>query len=186
MPSYLKITFMPEGKIVDWCVNDDCFYAMDGYQIQISTWPVWCNQCREFTDGEIIHSLEELTACAARLESGELAREHEQRTAWSTQQYAADAGNVDEKRVRAKRRREKSELRMARREIEWRTQRRSPPRCLGCGTTDIVDFRHDEEVPSPCSDGTVRIEYAGHCRSMNPKAYYTAEGEEITALREQW
>jgi hypothetical protein len=185
MPPYLTITFMPEAKVIDWYVDVDCFYVMeDGYEVNVSTWPAWCNQCKEFVDGEVIPSLESLQDWVHSKENGDYAREREERYGAANREFARKWGNhlskADHERIdREEREREERALLHDRRKCEWRMLRQSPPRCLQCGETDIVQFLHWKDVPSPCTDGTVRIEQVGYYRGSSLKTLYTVEGELI-------
>src|SRR5690348_921062 len=123
----------------------------DGYEVKISTWPVWCHQCKEFTDGENILPFEALQDVLKKHEKGENARDLEARTEAWRQQHAAlidkyPMNKADKECIAQEtREREQRDLLQARRTCAWRMLRLSPPRCLQCGATDIVRFTHSEE-----------------------------------------
>jgi hypothetical protein len=116
-------------------VDDDpdpymiCFFSTlnyrlaDGSTLGIEQEVAWCEQCGSFGVVEILPSVEEL-------------RERLQELQTPTQKhyfiYRTDdaiKGVIDELRVR----------------LRWRESRKSPARCLACGSTDIHPVRFGED-----------------------------------------
>lgn len=66
----------------------------------------------------------------------------------------------------------------------WRLVRRSPSKCLRCGSTDIVPIGSPSDgVPHPGGRGTITLEPDCHfARSRDPDLY-TIEGDRITGAR---
>jgi hypothetical protein len=108
------------------------YYCLDdGTRVPLSITPVWCRRCRKFTLGEWIESMAEIEDRVAEYSRWELS---DQRT------------KIMERLERRKR---------------WRSQRRSPARCLRCFTTDIFVFPIGEHVRHPGGKGWVTVRIAG-------------------------
>jgi hypothetical protein len=69
--------------------------------------------------------------------------------------------------------------------LAWRQKRRSPPRCLACGSTAVSFFPDDETgLPHPSCDGRLRCVGWGFCEPKEEFAeLYTAEGELLKKTR---
>ena len=61
--------------------------------------------------------------------------------------------------------------------IEWRKARQSPPKCLDCGSTDILRDK-DVGILIP-QRGRVRIKGAGWCSTAYHRQAFTPEGDRI-------
>jgi hypothetical protein len=61
----------------------------------------------------------------------------------------------------------------------WLTGRQSPPKCLECGSTEIVVFRSGERAENPNGPGWVEITVMGHCSTLFNNRFYTPDGDRI-------
>jgi hypothetical protein len=57
--------------------------------------------------------------------------------------------------------------------------RESPPKCLECGSTEIVVFPVGGRVKNPTGSGRVEITITGHCSTSFNNRFYTPEGDRI-------
>ena len=118
----------------------DRYELAKGTHIDLRSSPVWCRQCNGFTDGESIEAPEEIDRQIADLRdpTSELYRFC----------YPGGTGSigVDVLQLITK-------LNKRRR---WRESRKSPPKCLGCGSTEIVLLPAGEKVANPAGPGWSR------------------------------
>ena len=166
------IVFQPSGKRIEF---EHCFftYALskkDGLHVYASAG--WCYRCRNFKYCEYIQSLEELD------------REIESYYDPASKNYAYAigessnwAGNTDslkpiyfEQIVDCVRKRR-----------NWRATRVSPPKCLWCGSTNIILFPFNEQSKSPCSDETLTLFFQEAKMSYYPQFWLTSEGGRMKA-----
>ena len=61
----------------------------------------------------------------------------------------------------------------------WREGRKSPPKCLECGSTEIVLLPEGEKVENPTGPGWVEVTVTGHCSTSFNNRSYTPEGDRI-------
>ena len=57
--------------------------------------------------------------------------------------------------------------------------RESPPKCLECGSTEIVVFPVGERAGNPMGPGWVEITITGLCSTSFNNRFYTPEGDRI-------
>jgi hypothetical protein len=119
--------------------------------------PGWCRRCGGVADVERVEPVAEIERELAELRDP------------GSERYRAF------RRVRAK-----LIAGLERRRL-WRAGRRSPARCLSCGSADVVAFPMNEAVPHPAGDGTVEARCIGFCRVAPHGWLFTAEGERIAS-----
>jgi hypothetical protein len=164
MPAVYQIRFLPGGETQEvYGSRGDHYELADGTHIDLRSSPVWCRQCNGFTDGESIEALEEIDRQIADLRdpTSELYRFC----------YPGGEGSIRVDVIRlitklAKRRR-------------WRERRKSPPKCLGCGTSEIVLLPERLKVTNPTGPGWIEVTVTGHCSTSFNNRYYTPEGDRI-------
>jgi hypothetical protein len=164
MPALYEIRYLPGGSTEEHCGSRGNYYEFDdGSRIELWSRPVWCRRCGHYTDGESIESLDEIDRHLADLEDpqSDLFR--------FTQESESEPGGGF--------RRHWIELTKQRR--RWRERRVSPPRCLLCGSTDLVLLPEGVEVPNPRGVGTVVLSVIGHCSTSFNDWFFTPEGERI-------
>src|SRR4051795_3674685 len=114
MPAVYQIRFLPSGETREFYGSRGDHYELeDGPHIDVWSRPVWCHRCNDFTDGEYVGRLEEIDQHLEELRdpSSELSR---------GLRYRPTIIEGLEQRRR------------------WLTGRVSPPKCLECGSTEIV------------------------------------------------
>ncbi|MCE9527274.1 MAG: hypothetical protein K8R36_14605 [Planctomycetales bacterium] len=67
----------------------------------------------------------------------------------------------------------------ARKRIEWRLARKSPDKCLGCGSTKIVIIPHAGEFRHPNTGERVVVVSRGFADAGEWRAKFTTEGDVI-------
>ncbi len=165
MPAIYKLRFLPPDPShpdMEMCGSRGNYYEFgDGNHLDVWSTPVWCHECRDYKYGERIETLEEID------------------------RHLEEARNPTSKRTRslfAGRMNREFRMKWAeklQRRREWLQVRRSPPRCLQCGSTDIVRLPENEAVPNPDGPGSVVLEVSGLCSTWFNNWYFTPEGERI-------
>ena len=145
----------------------------DGCLIDLETHLAWCANCRTFTDGELIQSPDEIRQQIADLQNPESAAY--KFAEWNEQQIEMATGKSDANY------RESRITQLASR-LKWRLQRIAPPKCIQCGSTDIVfplsmdETESEIEIPDV---GPVRVESAGISSTEFMNWFFTPEGDRI-------
>lgn len=166
MPALYRLTFLPDGSTRDFCGSRGNYYRLtDGSEIELRSWPVWCVRCGDVTHGERLESVEEIDRKIARLErlADEIRRE------MSRPPPPAPGARGD--------RFEREQIGQLRQRRAWRERRRTPPRCLVCGSTGIVSLEGGRAVHA--GRGTVVCQIVGMCSTSDNMWYFTSEGERI-------
>lgn len=164
MPALYEIRYLPEATTKEFGGSRGNYYEFeDGSHIDVRSEPVWCRQCGDYTDGESIEPLKEIDRQLA-----DLADPRSELYRFTQVSLLGSDGRF---------RRHWIELTKQRR--RWRERRVSPPRCLLCGSTDLVSFPEGVEVPNPRGSGTVVLSVIGHCSTWFNEWFFTPEGERI-------
>jgi hypothetical protein len=61
----------------------------------------------------------------------------------------------------------------------WREARVSPPKCIECGSSDIVVVPMNESITNPAGPGTIEVRIRGMCSTLFNEWYFTPEGDRI-------
>ena len=160
-----EILVRPHGRAELFPGTRGNYYELDdGKHIDVETTPVWCRRCGDFRHGERIEPVAEIDRQLADL--------HNPRSKLY-QLYAHDyleeckdlgpMGPIPELMLRR----------------AWRENRVSPPRCIECGSTDIVVFPINQPVPDPAGRGTVEVRSRGMCSTAFNEWFFTPEGQRI-------
>ncbi len=164
MPAVYQIRFLPGGETREVCGSRGDYYELrDGSQIGVRSSPVWCRRCNDFTHGEAIEALEEIDQQIADLRdpTSELFRFYQDSASGSIGVVGIHLITELEKRRR------------------WRESRKSPPKCLGCGSTEIVLLPHGQKATNPTGPGWIEVTVTGLCSTPFLNRYYTPEGDRI-------
>lgn len=166
MPAFYRLTFLPEGRTEDFAGSCGNFYQLnDGNEIELKSRPVWCDQCRKVTHGEQIESVEQLDKEIAGLER--LAADIRlEMTRPPLPTFDAPGDRIQREQI--------AKLQLRR---KWRRTRGSPPRCIPCGSSQIVPLEYDRPVRGGC--GLVLLGFVGFCDNDWHISYFTPEGQRI-------
>jgi hypothetical protein len=168
VPAAYEIKFRPCGRVDRFFGSRGDYYELeDGGRIDVRTRPVWCRGCGAFTHGEQIEPLNEIDEEVARLTARRAEIIREMRT--EAHPMVQDLGPpYSLEHI--------GDLNLRRR---WRAARASPPRCIACGSTDIVVFPFNKIVSHPGGPGTIEVRCTGFCSTPFNEWYFTAEGQRI-------
>jgi hypothetical protein len=168
MPAKYEIAFLPNGPKLKFSGTRGNYYEFqDGRRLELHTDPVWCRNCKKVTHGEVIDSIEKIDDRIANLErlAAEIRREM---TLPPLPEPNAPGDREQREQI--------AEWKLRR---QWRLQRRSPPRCIICGSIDIVAFPLDQVIPNPAGEGSVTMTCTGLCSTSFNEWFFTPEGERI-------
>jgi hypothetical protein len=165
MPGMYEITLLPEKKVHRFCGTRGNYYQLpDGSKLDVHRKPVWCRHCQAFSEGEWLQSVPELEqAIAAYSDINSAERQRVLQSSFIQDKAGSLAKRLAQSTVR----------------LQWRKGRATPPKCLECGTTEIVDLGNGQEIASPCSPGTLTIQLVGMCSTEFRNYFYTPEGNRI-------
>lgn len=170
MPASYRFTFLSEGRVQDFSGSRGNYYRLEnGIHIRLHSAPVWCERCAKITHGENIDSIEEIDKQIADLErlAAEIRRDMT-RPPLPTPDAPGDRSQQEEI----------AELKLRR---AWRMRRRTPPRCLICGSTDIVVLEPGRTIRT--SGGEIQCEFVGFCSTSFNMWYFSPEGDLIEKKR---
>jgi hypothetical protein len=166
MPSVYQIKFLPGGESRKFYGSEgDSYVLEDDNRIDVLSLPVWCHLCHDFSEGEMIEGLEEIDRQPADLRDPES----------ELYRLTIDTFPTDDGCPRLRPLFTES-LRQRRR---WREARKTPPKCLICGSTEIIVFKLGEKARNPIGPGWVEITETGHCSTEFSNRSFTPEGELI-------
>ena len=166
MPAVYQIQFTPSGETQEYFGSrGDSYELEDGTHIDVRSQPVWCRRCGEFTDGESIERLDEIDQQIADLQDPR------------SELYRLTRDTLPTADGRPRLRPHFTKLLRQRR--RWLMDRESPPKCLECGSTDILVFPVGERAGNPIGPGWVEITITGHCSTSFNNRFYTPEGDRI-------
>lgn len=170
MPGLSRLIFNPGGYArIQRSTVGNYYILGDGARLEVWKRPVWCCNCRAFTEGEVIPEIEEIDRLIAqhKNERGSAYRQHIHRTRNRELQWGLAIRLADLERRRA-----------------WREERTAPARCLDCGCSELIALRQGEDIPNPLGPGTVRLEWLGMCRAPAREFLYSVEGDLIAGSTE--
>lgn len=168
MPGLYEIRWLSDGRVVRYAGSRGNYYELsETVHLDLHSWPVWCHPCGKISDGENLSSIAEIDEQIRDLNdpSSILYRA----TRYGTIELLAGGGAAFlEKQL--------AELKLRR---QWRVSRRSPPKCIRCGSADIVEIPHGVPIPNPRGAGYVQLCCVGMCSTDFNEWFFTPEGDRV-------
>jgi len=130
----------------------------DGSTLHIEQQAAWCEQCRRFGSAELVSSIDELRDWLEELQNPT------QSIHFALPSADAIQGAIDEVQVR----------------LRWFQTRKSPARCLTCGSTAITPIRFGEDGTCVVNGKRLIALEQGFADSQNWIAEYSSEGIAIS------
>ena len=156
MPVMYEIRWFPSGRTQRFPGSRGNYYeCSESDRLELRSVPVWCRRCGECTTGEDLSSVEQIDAQLRDLYDP------------TSQLYRMTQPFLQERLT---------ELQWRRR---WRETRLSPPRCIRCGSADILPLPIGERVPNPAGEGELQIDCVGMCSTSFNEWFFTPEGDRI-------
>jgi hypothetical protein len=167
MPAMYEIITAPGGGGGLFAGTRGNYYDLGGGQIEVETTPGWCRRCGRWRHVELIETVAEIDQKLADLRNPR--SKLYQLYARDYLEECKDLGPTFCAGVIA-------ELKLRRR---WREERVTPPKCIECGSTDIVVLPINEVVSNPAGPGTVEVRIRGMCSTDFNEWFFTPEGDRI-------
>jgi len=145
-------------KSFDYADVYGCYVLNDAAEVSVHSEYAWCNRCDDLVAAEHIPDLESLERALADVESNGLDDEE--------REFASLVETTPEKLLADR-------IAMWRNYVSWRSSRRSPPRCLKCGTMDVLLL--ERPFLHPSCGGTLEVESSGDYLPAG-RFLYDAEG----------
>jgi hypothetical protein len=144
MAALYDIRWLPDGPVEPLFGSGGDYYVLDeNDHLALTAVPVWCHHCWAIALGEKIPALEEID------------RDIRDMQVPGTDLYYLTHADMPEEFAAGC-------LAGFQRRRSWREARQSPAKCLGCGSSNIVDLPFDEPVRTPI--GTLELRTVGFCR----------------------
>lgn len=175
MPSFYRITFDPAGRTEDFYATSGSYYQWaDGTRLDVNTAPTWCGRCGAIREGEVVETVADIDRRIADL--------HDPTSIYYQFVQAADLSHLRAPVTRSAPGTSAPDLsdaiHRARHRRHWRAARVSPPKCLACGTTEIVHLDR-QPVPHPSGTGTIAARHMGFWSGRYSRLVFTPEGDRI-------
>jgi hypothetical protein len=157
MPAYYEIRQLPDGPIEEFGgTHGNYYHFSETDHLDLHTVLIWCDGCKNFNDGEDLSTVEEIDQRIRDL--------NDPSSVWHR---ITRSGELSEQLAELQRRR------------RWREGRKSLPKCICCGTTEIRELAVGQPIPNPCGAGMIRVDLVGHCITPWNDWCFTPEGDRI-------
>jgi len=167
MPGYYEIRWLPDGRTEKFAGSRGHYYEFsESDRLEFDAGPVWCHRCGTITHGESLSTIEEIDQ-----QIRDLGDPSSELFSMTQNSLLAEMGHGEEFR-----REQITELQRRRR---WRESRKSPPRCIQCGTTEILPLPLGVPVPNPLGKGEIQIDCIGIFSTDFTGWFFTPEGDRI-------
>ena len=132
----------------------------DGTKLPVLQQAAWCPNCQAFALAEDVPSIESLEAEIRGLE----ASDPNLLQKWA---FVSNGAPIENRMAELRKR------------VEWRWARRSPPRCLPCGSVGVTPVPDSAEFAHPQTGERVVVGFTGFV-DMDPwAAEFSPEGEKL-------
>ncbi|HET6883758.1 MAG TPA: hypothetical protein VFI31_26635 [Pirellulales bacterium] len=170
MSSFIyTVTFLPEQRKEERYSPLAYYRLPDGVEIRIHTALVWCNRCRVVTWGEHLPTLEEIDDQRA---GEDVFVEHFSQLIGDFLALDVCEQGLEEYRA---------DLRLDNeRRRQWLFVRQAKPRCLDCGSTDIIGLPLNEETLIPTASTSVVVTLSGRYSGDHTPRIFDPDGEPLS------
>ena len=168
MPGLYEIRWLPEGRTEKFAGSRGNYYEFsESDRLDLHSEPVWCHRCGQITHGEELSTVDDIDK-----------QIHDLNDPSSALYRMTRHGVLDELLGKGKEflRERIAELQRRRR---WRAERKSPAKCIHCGTTQIVALPAGLPVPNPGGHGQIQVDCVGMCSTSFNEWFFTPEGDRI-------
>jgi hypothetical protein len=130
----------------------------DGSKLHVEQQPAWCPLCGSFVTAELLQAGDDMEREIGRLQS------------WLGDRQPRQAGQ---------RRMAEKSLAELKRRLRWRRSRVGPPRCLQCGSAEVVPVPGSGEFAHPATGERVISASSGFADTAPWFAEFSSEGERL-------
>lgn len=168
MPGYYEIRWLPDGRTEKFAGSRGNYYEWsESDRLDLDSVPVWCRQCGRISHGENLSTVEEIDKEIRDLNDPSSAKYRMTRHGVLDKLLGTGEKFLNERIAELRRRR------------RWREERKSPPKCIRCGTTEILELPIGVPVPNPQGDGEIQVDIVGMCSTDFNEWFFTPEGDRI-------
>lgn len=161
------IRWLPNGPDEDFAGSNEDYYVLgESDVLALKAVPVWCHQCGRIELGEDVSSLERIDRDIRDLHDS-CSDLYKLTTEYDPDGATRWLGTLERRR-------------------RWRAGRQAPPKCVECGSVNIIILPFDEPVRVP--SGTLELRAVGFCRlAGETDRFFTTEGDRIVPpIRRDW
>lgn len=163
-----EIRRLPDGPTEQFAGSRGNYYEFsESDRLDLHSVPVWCHRCGKITHGEDLSTVREIDEQIRDLDDP------------SSQLYRMTRHGVLEELSGKGEEFLQDRVNELQRRRSWRLTRKAPPKCLHCGTTDILELLEGVPVPNPRGDGRIQIDCVGMCSTIFNQWFFTPEGDRI-------
>lgn len=157
---YTCYSYVDEDVPDEWPLHSAYLVYLldDGTTLGIVQSDYYCQACDRFVVGEHIETIAELENRINEIKNDPQS---------DARRFAEFIGNIP---------RQIAELHVR---INWRKQRQSPPKCLECGTMEILPIPNQEEFAHPATGQRMKVKEHGFASAARWQATFTPEGDLI-------
>jgi hypothetical protein len=150
----------------------------DGTEFGLQVQYAWCHRCETFVEAELLYSVQEIEEAITYYEASDPKK-------WEAVNVRRAALFREMGLPPPRRWTRERQVATWRKALAWRLARKSPPRCLNCGSFFAVKMLPGgREVPHPAGDGQVIVTAGNHAIGELPReVYFTGEGNRLAPLR---
>ena len=168
MPAFYEIRWLPDGKTEKFAGCRGNYYEFsESDRLDLHSAPIWCHRCRMITHGEALSTVEEIDTQIRDLNDPS-SEPYRMTRHGLLDELLGKGEEVLQERV--------AELQRRRR---WREERRSPPKCIHCGTTQIMLLPLGVAMPNPEGPGQILVDCVGMCSTIFNEWFFTPEGDRL-------
>jgi hypothetical protein len=170
-----ELTFQPEGKTLNLFDPQLCVYQLDANsELRLRCGFAWCSTCQMVTPCETIESLQSIDRAMEYLRKHPDFRVDSLSSgSWGILIETEKMLGLEGSGLLWKSLSDLKELR------SWRENRTSPPRCLICGSIQIVAVPNGELMPHPRRHGTIFLQCVAFADYTMGGWSFTPEGHRI-------
>lgn len=130
----------------------------DGTRLHVNQNDYYCTVCDCFVIGERIETIAEL-----KYQIDQIENEPESRHRKIAEYFGNVPKQIADLHVR----------------IDWRRKRKSPPKCLHCGSTEILAIPEDDEFLHPATGQQMKVTGRGFASTAVWQATFSPEGDRL-------
>jgi hypothetical protein len=167
MPGVYEIRWLPNGPTEKFYRSRGNYYEFsESDRLKLHTVPVWCDRCGNFTEGENLSTVEEIDNQIRDLNDPTSEAYRMTRHGSLEKDFGKGESFLQDRLAELARRR------------TWREARKSPPKCIYCGSSEIHMFPDGAPGPHP-DGGLIQIVCVGMCSTCFNEWFFTPEGDRI-------
>jgi len=168
MPAVYEVRWLPDGPTEEYFGSRGNYYELsESDHIDVHAGLVWCHCCNAITEGEELSTVDEIERQISDLHDP------------TTELYQSTRYGLVEKLTKGGENYLRDRIEELQRRLRWRAARLSPPKCIVCGSTDIMPLPTGEPIPSPRGEGQIQVHVVGMCSTSFREWYFTPEGDRI-------